>query len=594
MDYYGSMMRLLRPAARGLASLSLLLGLWPAHGQTPAATPQPNTSTQDAPPAQSALTAELFYNLLVGEMNALGGESGTGFALILEAAVRAKDPLLFQRAVEIALQTRSPDAALRAANVWRNTLPTSRDANRYLLQILIATNKIAESAEPLRSEIAASPPMERNATISAIPRAYARATDRKVALQVTEQALADFLDDKTTGASAWTSVGRMRLAAGDTAGALDAAARGQAIEPGAQAPALLAIEMMDRRQPQAEALVLRHLQGTPSPDMRLAYVRAQLDEQRYAEASAQLRRLTEEHPDFAEAWLVQGSLQAQDNQLTEAQASLERFVALAQKLPAGEVRSRALAQAYLALAQVAEKRKDFAGAEKWLNQIENADDLMSAQNRRASLLAKQGKLPEARAMIRALPERNAAEARMKLNAEVQLLRDAKEHQAAYDVLKAGLEREPKDTELLYEQAMMAEKLGRTDEMESLLRSLIAIRPDYHHAYNALGYSMADRNVRLPEAKQLIQKALELVPNDPFIADSLGWVEFRMGNLAEATRILTEAYQAKPDAEIAAHLGEVLWAAGQRERATAIWREGLALNADNETLQSTLKRLRVSL
>jgi tetratricopeptide (TPR) repeat protein len=219
---------------------------------------------------------------------------------------------------------------------------------------------------------------------------------------------------------------------------------------------------------------------------------------------------------------------------------------------------------------------------------------MSAQIRRASLLAKQGKLDEARAMLRALPERNAAEARMKLNAEVQLLRDAKQYQGAYDLLKTALEREPKDTELLYEQAMMAEKLGRVDEMERLLRSLIEIRPDYHHAYNALGYSMADRNVRLPEAKQLIQKALELVPNDPFIADSLGWVEFRMGNIAEATRILSDAYQAKPDAEIAAHLGEVLWVAGQRERATAIWREGLALNADNETLQATLKRLRVPL
>jgi tetratricopeptide (TPR) repeat protein len=588
------MMRLLRPAARGLASLSLLLSLWPAQGQTPPATEPPTTSTGTAPPAQSGLTAELFYELLLGEINALGGERGTGYALILDAAVKAKDPLLFQRAVEIALQSRSPDAALRAASVWRNTLPASREANRYLLQILIATNKIGDSVEPLRSEIAASPPMERNATIHAIPRAYARVADRKLAAQVAEQALSGFVDDKTTGAAAWTSIGRLRLAAGDTAGALDAAARGQAIEPGAEAPALLAMEMIDRRQPQAEALVLQHLQGKPSPDMRLAYVRAQLDNQRYAEASAQLQRLTSEHPDFAEAWLVQGSLQAQDNQLSDAEASLQRFITLAQKLPAGEVRSRAMAQAYLSMAQVAEKRKDFAGAEKWLSQIENADDLMSAQSRRASLLAKQGKLDEARAMLRALPERNAAEARMKLNAEVQLLRDARQYQAAYDLLKTALEREPKDTELLYEQAMMAEKLGRVDEMERLLRSLIEIRPDYHHAYNALGYSMADRNVRLPEAKQLIQKALELVPNDPFIADSLGWVEFRMGNIAEATRILSDAYQAKPDAEIAAHLGEVLWVAGQRERATAIWREGLALNADNETLQATLKRLRVPL
>jgi Flp pilus assembly protein TadD len=129
-------------------------------------------------------------------------------------------------------------------------------------------------------------------------------------------------------------------------------------------------------------------------------------------------------------------------------------------------------------------------------------------------------------------------------------------------------------------------------MERLLRQVIVIKPDYHHAYNALGYSLAERNLRLPEAKQLIQKALEYAPGDPFISDSLGWVEFRMGNKAEAARILEAAYKARPDAEIAAHLGEVLWSQGQRERAQAIWKEGLLLNGENETLLETLKRLRV--
>ena len=126
------------------------------------------------------------------------------------------------------------------------------------------------------------------------------------------------------------------------------------------------------------------------------------------------------------------------------------------------------------------------------------------------------------------------------------------------------------------------------------RSASSGKPDYHHAYNALGYSLAERNVRLPEARALILKALESAPDDPFITDSLGWVEFRSGNLAEALRILQGAYKNKPDAEIAAHLGEVLWASGQRDQAMAIWRAGAALNADNETLLETLKRLRVKL
>lgn len=588
------MLRILRPAARGLASLTLLLGLLPVHAQSATAPPQNEASTAATPPAQSALTSELFYELLLGEMNVASGERGVGYALVLDAAIKSKDAQLFQRAVEIALQSRSLDAAQRAARAWRDTIPGSREANRALLQILIATNRIADTAEPLRVEIAGTPPMERNAAILTIPRAYSRATDRQLTVQVVEQALADFVTDKTTAASAWTTIGRLRLINGDTNGALDAAAQGQAIEPGAEGPAFLALEMMDRKQPRAEEILKRYLQGTPSPQMRLAYVRAQLEEHRYAEASEQLQRLTTDQPDFPDAWLVLGSLQSQDNRLDAADASIQRFVTLAQRQPESEQRARGLAQAYLALAQVAEKRKDFAGAEKWLSQIENTEDLLSTQSRRASLLAKQGKMAEARAMIRALPERNEAEARMKLNAEAQLLRDGKLYQEAYDLLQQALERNPKDVDLLYEQSMMAEKLGRLDEMERLLRTLIAAKPDYQHAYNALGYSLADRNVRLPEAKQLIQKALELVPNDPFIADSLGWVEFRMGNMDEALRILSDAYKARPDPEIAAHLGEVLWVAGQREKAKAIWKEGLGMNADNETLQSTLKRLRASL
>ena len=146
---------------------------------------------------------------------------------------------------------------------------------------------------------------------------------------------------------------------------------------------------------------------------------------------------------------------------------------------------------------------------------------------------------------------------MKISAEVQILRDNKQYQAAYDVLVQALADNPKDLDFLYDQAMMAEKLGRLDEMERLLRQAIAVKPDYHHAYNALGYSLADRNVRLPEARRLILKALEFAPNDPFISDSLAWVEFRSGNHAKALSILQKAYKDKPDAEIAAHLGEVL-------------------------------------
>ena len=250
------------------------------------------------------------------------------------------------------------------------------------------------------------------------------------------------------------------------------------------------------------------------------------------------------------------------------------------------------AASYLLLAQLAEKRKDYAQAESWLDKIDNSSDLAQAQARRASILARQGKMAEARRLLHQLPERTPEEARLKLNAEVGLLREFKQYRPAHALLAEALAKAPEDTDLLYEQAMLAEKLDALDEMERLLRQVIRLKPDYHHAYNALGYSLADRNLRLLEARELIRKAIEFAPTDPFIKDSLGWVEFRMGNTQEAVQIFEAAYKAKPDAEIAAHFGEVLWSLGQRERAVAIWKEGQLLNADNETLLETLKRLKV--
>ena len=294
---------------------------------------------------------------------------------------------------------------------------------------------------------------------------------------------------------------------------------------------------------------------------------------------------------------MRGALALDDNQHVLAEACFKRYVALIPARPTGSAPRAAdqgLAQAYLSLAQIAEKRKDMAQAEAWLARIDSPDELLNAQVRRAGMLARQGKVDEARQLIRSLPEKTVAEARLKINAEVQLLREAKLYQAAYDQISGSLNRFPGDPDLTYDLAMMAEKIGKFDDMERLLRGVIASKPDYQHAYNALGYSLAERNQRLPEARQLIKKALELAPDDPFITDSLGWVEFKSGNLPEALRILQGAYKSRPDAEIAAHLGEVMWVMGRRDQAMTVWREGLALSPDNDTLLDTLKRLRVKL
>jgi tetratricopeptide (TPR) repeat protein len=586
--YHLSMMRF--PLA-ALAAAFALGGLHaPVFAQ--ARPPTAAAAAAEAEPENSRLDAQLFYQLLLGELNVRLEEPGKGFALILDAAGRTADPSLYQRAVELAFQARDGEAALDAARAWKKAMPQSREANRFVLQILVALNRVPESAEPLKADLRLADPRERTAAISAIARNYSRVTDKKQAATVVEQALSEYLADPATGAAAWGTVGRMRLAAGDPAGALDAARRGQALNPRAESPALLALEMMDPKQPEAEVLVRRYLDGQPLPEMRMGYARALLDAQRQAEALQQLQVITRERPEYPEAWLVQGSLLVQENQLPAAEAALTKYLELAQAQPTGDERNRGKAQAYLALSQIAEKRRDFAQASAWLDRIENSQDLVSAQNRRASILARQGKLDEARKLLRALPERTPADARMKAMAEVQLLRENKQYRPAYDMLAQAAAKDPSDTELLYDQAMLAEKLGDFAGMEQLLRKLMAAKPDYHHAYNALGFSLAERNQRLPEAKQLIQKALEFAPGDPFISDSLAWVEFRMGNRGEALRILQAAYKERPDAEIAAHLGEVLWALGQRDQAQSVWREGMLLNAENETLQETLKRLRV--
>ena len=549
-----------------------------------------------APVASSALNAELFYELLVGEISTQNGEPGAGYALILDAARKTGDAQLYQRAADIALQSRSGDSALQAVKAWKQAQPQSREANRYLMQILIALNRISETSEPVKTEIELTPAAERAMVISAIPRAYVRVSDKKQASVVVEEALALYLISPATASVSWTTVGRMRLAAGDAVGAMIATKKAQAADPNAEAPVLLAMELIDPKLPEAEALVKTYLARNrqATPEMRMVYARALLDAQRYAEATAQLQLVIRDKPDLAPAWLILGSLQLQDNLLAPAQTSLEKFVALASQQLSEEDAARGLSQAYLALSQIAEKRKDFAAAEAWIEKIKNSEDMMQAQTRRASILASQGKLAEARQLIKALPERNPGDARLKVLAEVGLLRDLKQYQMAYDLLGEAVVKLPDEVELVYDQAMMAEKMGNLGEMEQLLKRVIVAKPDYYNAYNALGYSFAERNIRLPEARELIRKALEYVPSDPFIQDSLGWVEFRLGNLAEAVKIFEIAFKAKPDSEIAAHFGEVLWVSGQRDRAMTVWREGQLLNPENATLLETLKRFRVKL
>ncbi|MFY8177980.1 MAG: tetratricopeptide repeat protein [Limnohabitans sp.] len=506
----------------------------------------------------SAMTGELLYEILLGELNLRLGEPAAGFSLLLDAARKSNDVQLYDRAVDIALKARSGDGALMAARAWSQAWPKDRKANSQVFQILVALNQVNESLEPLKKELLLAPEADRDNAINLIPRHYARVTDKKRATSVVELALEPYLSkNNTTSAAAWTTVGRMRLASNDLNGALDAVRKGQAADAKASGPSLLALELMGRKVAEAEPLVQLALKRQDNTDLAMSHVRVLIELGRYDEAATQLQAITRKDPQVAEAWLVLGSIQFEQGQDKEAEASLSRYVDLASKAPSDN----------------------------------NTRGLTQAQTRRAALLARQGKLLEARQLIQQLPAKNADEQRSRTLAEVQLLRDLRQWQAAFDLLST---QSGEDIDLLYEQAMLAEKLNQLEEMERLLRAIIAKNPSYYNAYNALGFSLADRNMRLAEAKQLIIKALTFAPDDPFITDSLGWVEFRLGNLPSALNYLQKAYKARADAEIAAHLGEVLWQLKRTTEAIQIWREGLKIGPTNETLQETLQRLKPAL
>lgn len=574
---------------RLIALAALLAGLAP-FAPAVAATPAPVIVNSD-------LDARLMYQILQAEMSALDGDEANAFSLTLDAARRSGSVKLYERAVELALRARSAEFAIEAARAWQRAYPTAKEPNRYVLQILIGTNRLAEIADPLKRELQGLTGKERVTAINQIPRYFPRVTDKALAANVVEQALAADLPTSNYGPAAWAAVGVMRFGAGNTAGALDAAQRGAALDSSADEPAILALNLMEAKTPAAEAVVRKYLAGKAIPEIRMAYGRTLIGAQRYSEALEQMKVLNQQKPEFPDAWLVRGSLELQDRGNTVAEKSLKKYLSL---LPAEQdssdesETSRGAVQAYLLLAQIAEQNGKADEANAYLQRIKSPQDALRVNTRRAMLLARQGKLDDALMVIRTSPELQADDARTKLATEIQLLREYKKMDEAYALLGKAVKAYPDDTTFAYDQAMVAEKLGRIDEMERLLRQLISKAPDYHHAYNALGYSLADRNMRLPEARQLIQKALEFAPGDPFIVDSLAWVEFRSGNLAEAKRLLEQAYASRQDAEIAAHLGEVLWVSGQRDAANKVWRQGLEQQKDNETLLETIKRLNPSL
>ncbi len=536
-----------------------------------------------------AVTEQLIQKYLSAELSFQRGDKFAAYSTMMSLARSLRDPRLARRALEFAVSGSISGEALKAARLWREIAPQSEEAIQSLVGLSISSGRLDEAKTVMAQQLAASPPAALPNTIAVLQRQLARVQDRSRAYVLLRELLepyGDVLDARLTLAQA-------AMVAGDRAAALSDARAALAKHPSSELAALVLAQIIEDRAESIQSLV-NFLQKNPkSREVRLAYARTLIEQNKVDEAKAQFAQLLTHHPDDRTTLYALGLMAAQAGEMREAESYLSKYI---QTLGDQPDRERDSTQALLVLAQIAEDKEDTAAALKWLEKIEpdNQGSYISATLRRAMLLAKLKDPEAARALLQQAEVRNDDDRAKLIVGEAQLLRDAGRLDEALRLVADTLELNKNSIDLLYEHAMLAERAKQFDLMERELRKLIQIAPDNQHAYNALGYSLADRNVRLQDAFELISKANQLAPNDPYILDSLGWVEFRLGRLEQALKTLQRAYEIKADAEIAAHLGEVMWKMGRQDEAKKLWRSANDKDPKNETLRTTLQRLQIKL
>jgi tetratricopeptide (TPR) repeat protein len=536
-----------------------------------------------------AVTEQLIQKYLSAELSFQRGDKFAAYSTMMSLARSLRDPRLARRGLEFAISGSLGGEALKAARLWREIAPQSEEATQAVVGLLISSGRIDEVKTVLAQQLAASSPEALPNTIALLQRQLARVQDRSRAYGLLRELLepyGDVLDARLTLAQA-------AMVAGDRATALTEARAALAKHPSSDLVALVLAQIIEDRAESVQSLVAFLQKNPKSREVRLAYARSLIEQNKVAEAKAQFALLLTHHPDDRTTLYALGLMAAQAGEMREAESYLSKYI---QTLGDQPDRERDSTQALLVLAQIAEDKNDTAAALKWLEKIEpdNQGSYISATLRRAMLLAKAKDPEAARALLQQAEVRNDDDRAKLTVGEAQLLRDAGRLDDALRMVADALELNKNNIDLLYEHAMLAERAKQFDLMERELRKLIKVAPDNQHAYNALGYSFADRNLRLQEAFDLISKANQIAPNDPYILDSLGWVEFRLGRLEQALKTLQRAYEIKADAEIAAHLGEVMWKMGRQDEAKKLWRSANDKDPKNETLRATLQRLQIKL
>jgi len=564
------------PVARRVV-LAILLGPVGCVLAQPVDETQGNPAQRQVNLPSEPLSEDVLYGLLLGEIAAQRGDAELAAKTYLELAKRTRDPRIARRAVEMAEFARLPGTALEAARIWHETDPDSAAALQMVTALLVSARRIDE-AEPYLEKLLASKGTNAENGFMQLNRLLAANPDKQANLRVVRKLAASYPDMP----QAHFAVSQAALIAGDETLALAEIRRASQLKPDWDVAALYEAQILQKKSPDDAARRLaEYLDKYPDKgDVRLNYARLLVADKRYADARVQFERLLADNPNNGDVVYAVGLLAFQLRDYATAESSMQRLLTLGYR-DADGVR--------FLLGQIAEEQRQWTKAVQWYEKVGRGEHYLPARIRAAQAIAKQGKVKEARAYLHAVKV-NDAEAQVQLiTAEAQILRDAGMADAALKVLGKALQAQPDQPELLYDMALTADKLNRFDILEANLRKLIKVKPDYAHAYNALGYSLADRNVRLPEARKLIEKALQLSPDDSFIIDSMGWVLYRQGDLKGAATYLRRAYAGRADAEIGAHLGEVLWVEGERDEARHIWDEALKSHPENETLKKTVDR-----
>ena len=522
-----------------------------------------------------ALTDDLLFQFLVSEIAGQRGMLSLAKEGYLDLARKTRDPRVVRRAAEIALYSRDPAAALEISRLWLELEPDSERALQTLVVMLIAQGQVQEAAPYLEKMLSSGGPEE---GFMQLPALFGKTRDAELVLKVVK----GLADKYPTLAEARFALAHAALQAGRSDEALDALKQAEKLKPGWEPAALLHAQMLAKAS-RPEALVFLKGFVTAYPqaqDARLTYARLLVSANRFAEAHEQFVQLADELPNSAEIAMSTGLLSLQIGRLDEAEKYLSRTLELGQD-------DGGIVPYYLG--QVAEERNDYELAKSRYLSITGGEYQVASHIRLASLLARQGQFDEAKATLKAIAPANDAQKVQLIQAEADLLREARDNAAVFALLDEAVKSRPDNIDLLYDRAMAAEKLNKQEVVEADLRKVIKLKPDYAHAYNALGYTLAEKTSRLGEATELLDKALSLAPEDPFILDSMGWLFYRKGNLDKAREFLDHAWRLRQDPEIAAHLGEVLWMKGSREEAAKLWQSSLQSHPKNEALLEILKK-----